>query len=132
MQITPFDVTEEMLTRFLSWKLPSDFMPDAGITFKRVYNETSPYGPSVHEPTGTNLFTAVQARAMLEHVLSSRATEPAPVAWRWDRSDGTSGYYDQDPASFDIDMSDKRWKWTPLYASRARSAQLAPLQRTEP
>ena len=76
MQITPFDVTEEMLTRFLSWKLPSDFMPDAGITFKRVYNETSPYGPSVHEPTGTNLFTAVQARAMLEHVLSSRATEP--------------------------------------------------------
>ena len=77
------NVTEEMLTRFLSWKLPSDFMPDAGITFKRVYNESSPYGPSVHEPTGTNLLTADQARAMLEHVLSSRATEPDRNAARY-------------------------------------------------
>jgi hypothetical protein len=63
-------VTDEMVSRFLCWRLPDDFAPDAGITFKRVYNESSPMGPSVHEPVGTNLLTAPQARAMLEHVLS--------------------------------------------------------------
>lgn len=64
-------VTDEMVSRFLCWKLPDDFAPDAGITFKRVYNEKSPFGVSHHEPVGTNLFTAPQARAMLEHVLAS-------------------------------------------------------------
>lgn len=62
-------VTDEMVTRFLGWKLPADFSPDAGITFKRVYNEQSPFGPQNHEPTGTNLLSGEQARAMLEHVL---------------------------------------------------------------
>lgn len=66
-------VTDEMVNRFLSWKLPDDFAPDAGITFKRVYNEISPFGPSNHEPVGTNLFTADQARKMLEHVLGPEA-----------------------------------------------------------
>lgn len=64
-------VTDEMVSRFLNWRLPDDFAPDAGITFKRVYNETSPMGPSTHEPVGTNLLNAPQARAMLEHVLGS-------------------------------------------------------------
>lgn len=58
----------ESVSRFLGWKLPADFAPDAGITFKPVYNETSPFGPSTHEPTGTNLFHAGQAEAMLIHV----------------------------------------------------------------
>jgi len=53
-------VTDEMVNRFLSWKLPDDFAPDAGITFE----------PSRDWPIGTNLFTAQQARAMLEHVLA--------------------------------------------------------------
>ena len=56
-------VTDEIVTRFLGWHLPKDFMPDGGITFKQV-------GDPAHGPVGTNLFTADQAKAMLEHVLA--------------------------------------------------------------
>ena len=70
-------VTDEMVNRFLSWRLPSSFNPDCGISFKRTYNESSPYGPAEHEPTGTNLLDAVQARAMLEHVLAGCTQAPA-------------------------------------------------------
>ena len=73
-------VTDEMVSRFLNWKLPDDFAPDAGITFKRVYNETSSYGPRNHEPVGTNLLTAAQARAMLEYVLAAPETAPEGFA----------------------------------------------------
>lgn len=78
--LSTLTVTDEMVDRFLSWKLPDDFCPDAGITFKRTYNEASPFGPSTHEPIGTNLLTAEQARAMLEHVLSSPTHERAAPA----------------------------------------------------
>ena len=56
-------VTDEMVNRFLSWPLPKSFAPDCGITFKPINH------PNVW-PIGTNLFTADQARQMLEHVLS--------------------------------------------------------------
>jgi hypothetical protein len=59
-------VTEEMVTRFLSWKLPADFAPDCHITFKLPDPALNP-NPSW--PVGTNLLTAEQARAMLQHVL---------------------------------------------------------------
>lgn len=62
-------VTEQMLTRFLGWRLPIDFAPDAGISFK------PPTNPDWW-PVGTNLLTAPQARQMLEHVLSI-APQPA-------------------------------------------------------
>lgn len=69
-------VTEEMVSRFLGWRLPNDFAPDAGIKFT----------PSNHPdamthlwPVGTNLFNADQARAMLEHVLS-HTSEKKPSA----------------------------------------------------
>jgi len=65
-------VTDEMVTRFLCWKLPEHFNPDGGISFVRDYNQNTPY-PAKHEPIGTNLFTADQAREMLEHVLASDA-----------------------------------------------------------
>lgn len=60
-------VTDEMVNRFLAWKLPKDFNPDGGIRFV-------PYPPAdtpenAFWPVGTNLLTAEQARAMLEHVL---------------------------------------------------------------
>jgi hypothetical protein len=61
-------VTNEMVSRFLSWSLPKDFCPDGGINF-------GSRGASGYEklwPTGTNLFTAVQARAMLNHVLGGK------------------------------------------------------------
>jgi hypothetical protein len=59
---------KEMVDRFLAWQLPKDFSPDAGITFT----------PSPHPhgwPTGTNLFTAAQAKAMLWHLLDIDGTE---------------------------------------------------------
>ena len=65
-----------MVNRFLSWKLPENFRPDAGISFKAEYNENNAYGWPVgkHEPTGTNLFDAVQAEAMVRHMLEGLPT----------------------------------------------------------
>lgn len=65
---------DKMVDRFLRWKLPEDFAPDAGISFKRNFNENTPY-PMEHEPVGTNLLTADQAKAMLEHVLDGQLDE---------------------------------------------------------
>lgn len=60
-----------MVNRFLGWKLPKDFAPDAGISFTP--------GPTQHLPhcwpTGTNLFTATQAQALFEYVI---AVAPQP------------------------------------------------------
>jgi hypothetical protein len=59
--------------RFLGWKLPEDFNPDAGISFVPEYNVeyNAKYGkpPARYEPVGTNLFTATQAKGMVEHIL---------------------------------------------------------------
>lgn len=52
-----------MVDRFLGWKLPEDFYPDAGISFDREY--AAKWGM----PSGTNLFHAGQAQAMFEYVL---------------------------------------------------------------
>ncbi len=66
-------VTEEMVTRFLQWRLPDDFHPDAGISFNPEYNVeyNASHGlpPARWRPTGTNLLHAGQAREMLEYVL---------------------------------------------------------------
>lgn len=59
---------KQMVERFLSWKLPADFCPDAGISFKAEYGENGPY-PGKHEPTGTNLFNYTQAQEMVRHML---------------------------------------------------------------
>ena len=57
-----------MVDRFLSWPLPADFAPDAGISFKAEYNEGTAY-PMRHKPVGTNLLTAAQAEAMIRHLV---------------------------------------------------------------
>jgi hypothetical protein len=57
---------EMMVTRFLSWRLPADFYPDGGISFKHI---TAPEWTHDTWPTGTNLFHAGQAKAMVEHML---------------------------------------------------------------
>jgi hypothetical protein len=66
---------EQMVDRFLSWKLPEDFHPDAGISFKPEYNVeyNAKLGipPARHQPIGTNLLTATQAKAMVEHMFGS-------------------------------------------------------------
>lgn len=62
-------IIDKMVDRFLGWKLPKDFGPDAGISF----TPTKPYeGDELGNswwPVGTNLLTADQARKMFEHAL---------------------------------------------------------------
>lgn len=60
---------KESVSRFLGWKLPSDFAPDAGITFQPQANADSRLELQYrHEPTGTNLFNDPQATDMLTYV----------------------------------------------------------------
>lgn len=65
-------VTDEMVTRFLGWSLPKDFMPDGGIKFTPVNHPNS-------WPVGTNVLTADQARQMLEHVLGAVPEAPLTI-----------------------------------------------------
>ena len=57
-----------MVDRFLSWKLPDNFDPDCGISFKRTFNEHTAH-PMKHSPIGTNLLNANQAEAMVRYML---------------------------------------------------------------
>lgn len=63
------DQIKHMVSRFLSWKLPEDFSPDGGITFRPTFNEHLPSGPMKHEPSGTNLLHWNQAEAMVRHMI---------------------------------------------------------------
>lgn len=60
-----------MVDRFLGWKLPQDFAPDAGISFDREY------GGKWGMPVGTNLLNARQAKDMLQHVVGGAHALPA-------------------------------------------------------
>jgi hypothetical protein len=61
---------QDAVNRFLGWKLPEDFAPDCGISFKREGDYEHPqWGRAKFEPVGTNLLTATQAKAMFEHCL---------------------------------------------------------------
>lgn len=62
------DQIHHMVNRFLGWKLPENFNPDGGISFKREFNENTPH-PMKHEPSGTNLLSATQAEAMVRHMI---------------------------------------------------------------
>ena len=67
------EIIKKAVTRFLGWRLPSDFNPDGGISFQREYNVSYNANrglpPDIHEPTGTNLFTAQQAEEMIKYIL---------------------------------------------------------------
>lgn len=63
---------KRMAERFLGWKLPADFSPDAGISFDPIFNKGSPY-EARHNPTGTNLFNYDQAMAMVRHMIEGSA-----------------------------------------------------------
>jgi len=66
-----------MTERFLRWKLPEHFHPDHGISFDEKYR-------SDHGPVGTNLFSAVQAEAMVWYMIQGlevkQAFEASPAA----------------------------------------------------
>lgn len=58
------DQIKHMVDRFLCWQLPEKFNPDAGIRYTRPAHPSSWPGPS-----GTNLFDAEQADAMVRHMI---------------------------------------------------------------
>lgn len=61
------EITEEqlkyMVNRFLGWKLPGNFSPDAGIKF-------TPPANLDWWPVGTNLLDATQATAMVLYLVN--------------------------------------------------------------
>lgn len=59
------DQIKYMVDRFLSWRLPENFNPDGGISFKKTINEGTP----TYEPVGTNLLDATQAEAMVRYMI---------------------------------------------------------------
>jgi len=57
-----------MVDRFLGWKLPENFHPDNGISFKPTFNDhLDP--PHRHNPVGTNLFDIIQTEEMILYLL---------------------------------------------------------------
>lgn len=64
---------KHMVDRFLGWKLPTPWYPDAGISFNPEFNvefnAKRGQPPQRHEPSGTNLFDAGQAEAMVKHLI---------------------------------------------------------------
>ena len=56
---------KHLVDRFLGWRLPKNFNPDDGISAKRPN-----YAPEVEwAPSGTNLFDATQAEAMVRYMI---------------------------------------------------------------
>jgi hypothetical protein len=70
---------KHMVNRFLGWKLPEHFAPDAGISFNPEYNVefNAAHGkpPALHQPSGTNLFGADQAEAMVRYMVEGLAAD---------------------------------------------------------
>lgn len=70
-----YSVIDQMVNRFLAWKLPADFSPDGGVTFDNSYfgfgGEKLERTPSDNFwPIGTNLLTADQAKEMIKNMIS--------------------------------------------------------------
>jgi len=61
------DDMNKLVTRFLSWTLPDSVCTDGQTHRPKAQRSTSIC------PTGTNLLTAIEARAMLDHVLGCEA-----------------------------------------------------------
>ena len=66
------DRINQAVDRFLGWKLPADFSPDAGVSFK----PNGEHG-TVMWPIGTNILSADQARQMFECCLPHEDTRNA-------------------------------------------------------
>jgi hypothetical protein len=68
------ELINQMVDRFLCWKLPKDFSPDCGISFDGRLDDE--FNKNKTWPVGTNLFTAEQAKQMFSEImLDSTATE---------------------------------------------------------
>ncbi len=59
---------KHLVDRFLGWRLPDNFRPDGGISYRGAGPESA-QKPTLYGPTGTNLFDAVQAEAMIRYLM---------------------------------------------------------------
>jgi hypothetical protein len=99
---------KHMVNRFLGWRLPENFNPDAGISVKKTFNDHL-LTPTKHNPSGTNLLDATQATEMVLYM-----TEGLPMSLE------ETGWLIEWPATPD---SAPRW-WHPgrgwtIHAARA-------------
>jgi hypothetical protein len=67
---------KHMVQRFLGWKLPEQFKPDNGISFDPIMNKGHSF-ESKREPSGTNLFDASQAEAMIRYLIEGLPDQTA-------------------------------------------------------
>ena len=104
------DQIKHMAQRFLGWKLPQPFRPDAGISFKPEYNVeyNAKHGrpPNRHEPTGTNLWGYTEAVEMVRHMVEGLAVDQNAIerheAFRQEVSEAVRDYYSEAPASLQV------------------------------
>lgn len=75
---------KHMVDRFLTWPLPDTFNPDAGISFDPVFNKGTKYEMR-HRPSGTNLFGASEAEAMVRHMIADLPSPPGEQPVSLDR-----------------------------------------------
>ena len=68
-----------MVERFLQWRLPEDFNPDGGISFKPMFNEHTAH-PRKAEPVGTNLFDYTQTEAMVRYIVEGMPPAAVPAS----------------------------------------------------
>lgn len=69
------DQIKHMVDRFLGWRLPKPWNPDNGISYARP---NYAHVPADHDwPIGTNLFDAMQATAMVRHMIEGLPTAQA-------------------------------------------------------
>lgn len=61
---------KHMVNRFLGWKLPANFRPDGGIEFDADAGVKMNPCNRKYEPSGTNLFCADQAEAMVRYMVT--------------------------------------------------------------
>lgn len=61
------DQIKHMVDRFLGWRLPKPWNPDNGVSYQRP---NYAHQPADHDwPSGTNLFDAGQAEAMVRYMV---------------------------------------------------------------
>ena len=122
------EVVKHLVDRFLGWRLPKDFHPDGGISFDREYNVSynanQGLPPSIHEPTGTNLFTADQAKEMFRFLLENE--DGTPFISSRDTYWKERVRKDSFPESFTIELLEDNYKKCCLAVNNTRIAGLKP------
>lgn len=88
------DQIKHMVNRFLAWRLPDNFNPDGGVSFKPIRNEKSPW-PAKNEPVGTNLLDYTQAEQMIRYLVDGMPCA-APVETPEEKTDARNGHSDTD------------------------------------